>query len=303
MVEEVIMLEHRFAKLSIAATFLLLLIGGTVNPTGSSLACPEPTLVCHGELFPEMTGGVLYEHGHRLAGMTVGLLQIALTVLLWRRRKDLRWLGVGALGLVIVQGSLGALTVAFKLPWAVSTLHLLVAQLYIGLLIYIASRTSKSGVATNAARQRVADLRNWIATAAGLVLVQIVLGGLMRHNGGALASLDFPLHQGSIWPSDAPIALQLHMAHRWVGVLVGLYAMAVAGAVFRQARGWTTMRLLAALTPVLVGTQVLLGSLTILYLRPVPVVVAHFTIGVGLWILWFSMLLMARRAAAEVRGS
>ena len=82
------MLEHRVAKLAAAATFLLLVIGGTVNPTGSSLACPEPTLVCHGQLFPPMVGGVLYEHGHRLAAMTVGLLQIALTVLLLRKRPS-----------------------------------------------------------------------------------------------------------------------------------------------------------------------------------------------------------------------
>jgi len=33
------MLEHRLAKLAAAATFVLLVIGGTVNPTGSSLAC------------------------------------------------------------------------------------------------------------------------------------------------------------------------------------------------------------------------------------------------------------------------
>ena len=78
------MLEHRLAKLAAAATFVLLVIGGTVNPTGSSLACPEPTLVCHGQLFPPMVGGVLYEHGHRLAAMTVGLLQIALTLTLGR---------------------------------------------------------------------------------------------------------------------------------------------------------------------------------------------------------------------------
>ena len=79
------MIEHRIAKLAAGATFILLVIGGTVNPTGSSLACPEPTFVCHGQLFPPMVGGVLYEHGHRLAAMTVGLLQIALTVLLLRR--------------------------------------------------------------------------------------------------------------------------------------------------------------------------------------------------------------------------
>src|SRR5689334_8474851 len=96
------MLEHRFAKLSAAATFVLLVIGGTVNPTGSSLACPEPTLVCHGQLFPPMVGGVFYEHGHRLAAMTVGFLQIALTYLLLKR--GMRRLGLVLLGLVIAQG-------------------------------------------------------------------------------------------------------------------------------------------------------------------------------------------------------
>src|SRR5689334_24310201 len=86
---DVSMLEHRLAKLAAGATFLLLVIGGTVNPTGSSLACPEPTLVCHGQLFPPMVGGVLYEHGHRLAAMTVGLVQIALTILLLLERRRL----------------------------------------------------------------------------------------------------------------------------------------------------------------------------------------------------------------------
>src|SRR3954468_11776851 len=97
-------LTHRIAKLAAGATFILLVIGGTVNPTGSSLACPEPTLVCHGQLFPPMVGGVLYEHGHRLAAMTVGLLQIALTLLIWQRRPALRRLGWILLGLVIAQG-------------------------------------------------------------------------------------------------------------------------------------------------------------------------------------------------------
>src|SRR5205823_2916435 len=57
------MLEHRLAKLAAGATFLLLIIGGMVNATGSSLACHEPTFVCNGSFFPEMSAktGVLYE--------------------------------------------------------------------------------------------------------------------------------------------------------------------------------------------------------------------------------------------------
>ena len=155
------MLEHRFAKLAAGATFLLLVIGGTVNPTGSSLACPEPTLVCHGQLFPPMVGGVLYEHGHRLAAMTVGFLQIALTVLLLRRTslKRLAWL---LLGLVILQGALGAITVKYKLPWFVSTGHLLLGMSYFAMLIYTAFRTRP---VPSSARSCVITARRWCASA------------------------------------------------------------------------------------------------------------------------------------------
>ena len=52
------MLEHRLAKLAALMTFLMLVIGGTVNATGSSLAC-EWSVRCHEQLFPAMRGGVV----------------------------------------------------------------------------------------------------------------------------------------------------------------------------------------------------------------------------------------------------
>src|SRR5215467_3778997 len=177
------MLEHRLAKLAAAATFVLLVIGGTVNATNSSLACPEPTLVCHGQLFPPMVGGVLYEHGHRLAAMTVGLLQIALTVLLALRRPELRRLGWILLGLVIAQGALGAITVGYKLPWFVSTGHLLLGMSYFATLIYTAFRTRPEPSAAELAhharlRDALGRTRRWIAVACGAVFVQLLLGAL-----------------------------------------------------------------------------------------------------------------------------
>ena len=75
-----------FSILTVVSTWLLLVIGGLVNPMGASMACPDwyffPT--CNGELLPEMTGGVLYEHGHRLVASTVGLLTLLLTFFCWR---------------------------------------------------------------------------------------------------------------------------------------------------------------------------------------------------------------------------
>ena len=77
---------HRFAVATAVATYLLILIGGLVHGTGSSLACPDwPT--CYGSLMPKMEGGVLVEHSHRLAAGTVVILTLALAAMLTRRAR------------------------------------------------------------------------------------------------------------------------------------------------------------------------------------------------------------------------
>lgn len=299
------MLEHRFAQLAAFATFVLLLIGGTVNPTESSLACPEATIICHGQLFPPMTGGVLYEHGHRLFAMTVGMLQIGLTIMLWRRRPTLRWLGVGALFLVIFQGVLGAVTVYYKLPTAVSVAHLMTAMAYFALLIYLAWRTRPMD---RPAAQPVAPrLRRWISVATGAVFVQVFIGGIVRHTGGALACADsIPLCRGQFLPSaDAPLPLAANMIHRLVGFIVALVVIAASIAILRQVKRSGTLRRLAMAAPVLVALQVALGLWTIVSMRSTPVAVAHFGGAAALWGVWVSMWLIAHDgvAPAHVTGS
>ena len=297
------MLEHRLAKLAAAATFLLLVIGGTVNPTGSSLACPEPTLVCHGQLFPPMVGGVLYEHGHRLAAMTVGLLQIALTFVLLRR--GMRRLGWILLGLVIAQGALGAITVGFKLPWYVSTGHLLLGMSYFATLIYTAFRTRPAPSAAELDRHaRLCDElgsgRRWIAVACGAVFVQLLLGALVRHLGAAMVCLGMPTctMSGQWWPEAG--VQDLHMIHRGFGVVVAIVTTLAAVAIFRRARSWPALRLLALLAPVLVVAQVALGAYTVLTWRAVPLAVAHFAGAASLWALWMSAWLLTGRRAPAV---
>jgi heme A synthase len=296
------MLEHRLAKLAAAATFVLLVIGGTVNPTGSSLACPEPTLVCHGQLFPPMVGGVLYEHGHRLAAMTVGLLQIALTVVLLRRGS--RRLGWILLGLVIAQGALGAITVGYKLPWFVSTGHLLLGMSYFATLIYTAFRTRVAPTTRELdhharLRGELGGARRWIAVACGAVFVQLLIGALVRHLGAAMVCLGMPscTRSGDWWP-DAAVQ-DLHMIHRGFGVVVAIVTTVAAGQVYRRTRSWPALRILAMLAPVLVIAQLALGVFTVLSFRAVPLAVGHFAGAAGLWALWMSAwLLTARRAPA-----
>jgi len=299
------MLEHRLAKLAAVATFVLLVIGGTVNPTGSSLACPEPTLVCHGQLFPPMVGGVFYEHGHRLAAMTVGLLQIALSVLLALRRPQLRRLGWLLLGLVIAQGALGAITVKYKLPWIVSTGHLLLGMSYFATLIYTAFRTrpAPSVVELDRHARRTAELgaaRRWIAIACGAVFGQVLLGALVRHLGAAMVCLGMPsCTRGGDWWPEAWVQ-DLHMVHRAGGIVVAIVTTIAAVKVYRHTRSWPALRVCAMVAPALVGAQLALGMYTVLTLRAVPLAVGHFAGAAGLWALWMSAWLMTGRRVPAI---
>jgi heme A synthase len=260
-------IAFRFAVATAVATFLLLLVGGTVNPTGSSLACPDwPT--CYGSFFPAMKDGVEYEHTHRLAGTAVGLMSIALAWMLWRIKpadKTLRRLGLAALALVVLQGVLGGVTVLLRLPTAISATHLALSMIVLGLFVYLAFRLwpGRSPQAPAPVGAATAP-RAWAAIAAVVVYLQILLGALVRHMGaGRACNDDFPWCAGSAWPTWGPA--QLHMLHRWGAVLTTLVVLVAAAVLLRTARS-TGRRLalrLAIAAPIVVSLQFLIGTLTV----------------------------------------
>jgi heme A synthase len=278
-----------FAAATAAATFLLLLVGGLVNPTGSSLACPDWPL-CHGQAFPEMTGGVLFEHSHRLVATAVGLMTIVLAVVAYRERRSdpgLARLGVLAVVLVCVQGVLGGLTVIYRLPPEISMAHLALSMFFFLFLVYMAVR------ARRAAQVDVpAPLNRLLVVGVVAVYAQIVLGGLVRHSGAALAcGVDIPLCLGDLWPRYA--LPQIHMAHRIAGVAVGAYAIVAAVLAARHLTGG--LRRVASLLPALVVAQIGLGVLTVVSMKSLWIVEAHLAFGV---LLLLSMALLTFRTRA-----
>ena len=120
---------HRFAKLVVACTVLLILAGSLVTSHDAGLSVPDWPTSYGWNMFtfpPSMwVANIFYEHGHRLIASTVGALTIILAMWLWLAdpRPWLRWFGVAALGAIIAQGVLGGLTVLLFLPAPVSTAH------------------------------------------------------------------------------------------------------------------------------------------------------------------------------------
>ena len=177
--------RHRFARFSAASAFFVLFAGGMVTSTGSALAVPDWPLA-YGQYFPEMTGGVLFEHGHRMvAGLTALLVWGLAGWTYWEERRA--WvramMAAAALG-ILAQAVLGGATVLWGLPPQVSIAHACLGQALFALVVACAQATSPWFMA-----RRAAPGRPWApaATAIGVLLLQLVLGATMRHTGKMLA--------------------------------------------------------------------------------------------------------------------
>jgi heme a synthase len=257
---------HRFATLVAVCTLLLIFIGGLVTSTGSGLAVPDWPL-SYGQVFPEMVGGVAYEHGHRMAAATVGLLTVVLALWLWKQepRKWVRRLGLWALITVVCQGILGGITVLFLLPTAVSVSHAALAQIFLCLTVSIAVFTSPRW---RRDEPRLYDsgtppIRRLAIATTGVVYLQILIGALVRHTGSGLAIPDFPLSYGRLIPPFFTRQILLHFTHRVGALLIMVMVVSLAFRVFNL---WPPQeRLLRAVMFLMVAVagQVLLGGATI----------------------------------------
>jgi len=175
---------HRYAILLACCTLFLVVAGASVTSKEAGLSVPDWPL-SYGQLIPQMSGGVLFETGHRLIAQVVGILTIGLAIWLARveRRSWMRKLGWIAVGGVVFQGLLGAATVLMLQPPPVSIFHACVAQLFFSLTVAIALFTSRGW---QQGPELVDDygwpsLRMLAILAPAMVVGQIALGAAFRH--------------------------------------------------------------------------------------------------------------------------
>lgn len=191
----------RYARLVAWATAALLFAGALVTSTGSGLAVPDwPTTFGHSlYAYPlsEMTGGVLYEHTHRMLAGVVGLLAAGLAVWvgLAESRRWVKALAAAALLLVVAQGLLGGATVLLGLPPLVSTAHAILGTTFFVLVFLVAAA---EGRRWREAPVPPADrvLAWFFAALVAAVIFQIAVGGVLRHTPGAYPDLAVAVHIG-----------------------------------------------------------------------------------------------------------
>lgn len=201
---------------AVAITTVLLIVGGNVTGMKAGLAVADwPNSFGYNMFlypFSKMSGGVYFEHSHRLFGSLVGVTVLTLAVYLHFRdpRGWLRGLAWCVFALVCVQGVLGGLRVTGKLTLstdaadmapnlAMALAHGVLAQLVYSSLVAIAVFSSRRWVAGPAALRAQAATNHVARGAAGaahraaepdragglllvaVLIVQIILGAVFRH--------------------------------------------------------------------------------------------------------------------------
>lgn len=247
--------DAAFAGVAAATTFLLLGAGGLVTSKEAGLAVVDwpNSYGFNMFLYPlsRMTGGVFYEHAHRLLGSLVGLtsLVLALHLQLARRRPLLTRLGWLILVAVALQGVLGGLRVTGRFTlsqsaavMAPSTLlalvHGVLGQLCFALLIALTAIASRGWSAPAPAQPRASAATDRPLGLALLVAVgiQLALGALLRHYA-----------RGMFW-------------HVSFAMLVALLAFAVGARHWGLYGGLPWLRPLGRALTLAIGLQLLLGT-------------------------------------------
>ncbi|MFT5883669.1 MAG: cytochrome c oxidase assembly protein subunit 15 [Arcticibacterium sp.] len=153
----------RFAIVTIAAVYFLILVGGIVRATGSGMGCPDwpkcfgmwvpPTNEAdlplnYQEIFGEKLKGEVEfnvfktwtEYVNRLLGVSIGLLIFGTLLGAWlkyrKRHQKIVWMSLLAFVLVGLEGFLGSKVVSSELNPVLITLHLVLAIGVVIVLIY-----------------------------------------------------------------------------------------------------------------------------------------------------------------------
>ncbi|MBX5476649.1 MAG: heme A synthase [Clostridia bacterium] len=218
------MSARRLATLTVAAMYLVLVMGALVTNTGSATGCGNSWPLCNGQVFPVPNFHTMVEYGHRLVTGAATVLVLWLAVVAWRGgrpRRD-RAFAVMAVGFLVLESILGAAAVMWPEPPEVLATHFGVSLLsYSGVLLLAFSMAAAPLAAGPAsAGERLVRRLSWAALVYTFVL--IYSGAYVRHTGSFCVG--WPLCDGTAIPAFASREFPQFLHRLGAGALLVLLA-------------------------------------------------------------------------------
>lgn len=285
-----------FGFVSLIWIIFLLYAGGFTTTIRAGMAFLDWPL-SNGSINPEgwlQDKDMAAEHSHRLLGMVMGLLSIGLCVTAHtlKAAPNVRKMGNWLVVLVLVQGLLGGLRVKldtlnlqidhnlYAQTFAVA--HATLAQLFLCLLVAFVISNSRSWIERNAgfSQQPKPGLSAFGYIACATIVLQLIVGAVMRHAYAGLAIPTFPFTpSGTLVPPVFNFEIAIHFAHRVGAVVVSLAILFYCVKIWRDPAARRAIGYSAAGLLVLLIVQGLLGAMVIWKVRNEHVTTLHMLNG------------------------
>src|SRR2546423_3328863 len=261
-------------------TYALVVLGGVVRVSGSGLGCPDWPL-CHGRLLPPLDLHAIIEYSHRTTASLTSVLVVltaAVAWLAWRKRRDIVIPATIALGLLIVQVVLGAITVRLELPPMIVLAHLATAMALLGALCVTAVAALTPAPAGTVDRSSI----RWTFLAAGGTYLLIISGSLVVGSGASGSCDAWPLCGGGLSLGfDGSPAIQL--LHRGLAAVIGLLIVFSLVSVLARHRRQPAVRATVALTLAALAFQVAVGAAVVSLRLPAALRGLHLALASAVW--------------------
>ena len=277
------------AVVAAIAVYGQIVLGGVVRITGSGLGCPDWP-ACQGRIIPDFTNShVVIEYSHRLVGSAAGLLMLAVAiyaVALYVRQpsaampRGLMLASVAGVGLIVLQGILGGITVLMgNSPYTVA-IHLGNALLVLGTAVLVtlwATRVLRPGIGADRVTATSTSSRA-LYVGLGAAFLIVVSGAYVVGSGAGASCPGWPACGATAGSAGSDI----HFLHR----IVVLGAMiAILRAVQYAHRRWrgTAIATVGYLVALAFLLEVGVGAAQVLTGLPQVLRASHLAIATVVW--------------------
>src|ERR1700730_12436042 len=291
---------QRIAWAATVVTYLLITLGGTVLATDSGLSCPDWPF-CNGQAYYSGTYHAFLEQFHRFTSVAVSILIVLLVIgiIAWARKdRTLLTLAIAAPILLVIQIVLGGLTVLWKLPPQIITVHLATALAIFAVVITIAVLSGKPATS----KELPAKTRKFAQLAisnALLVYILMLLGSYVTGSSAALACSGWPFCSPASWAVSNHLA-SINILHRVFAVFVGLVTLWTVIAALRRWRVARGQAIVGLVGGILFIWQAIVGGLIVLLKEPAFVAGLHLALAAAVW---GTLVLLAALSTRQLRAA
>ena len=297
---------ERYVWIVLGYTIIVILWGAFVRATGSGAGCGNHWPLCNGEVIPRAPMlETIIEISHRLTSGLLLLLIVGLTFFSFRlfpKGHIVRRGGVLTLAFVIIEALFGAALVLLELvvhnasltrAFSMS-LHLINTLVLVGVITLTGMWVR--GIAAPDFKGR-GRLLTWVIIGVVMTMLLGASGGIAALGDTLFPTTTFADGLAQDFDMTANVLLRLRVLHPVIAIGTGI-VMVIVSQLIAQMRPIAGTRAASRVLLVAYVGQLMLGSLNLVFLAPIPIQLLHLFFADVIWVAFVVLIGLALQREA-----